>query len=441
MTPRPRWFPRQGRSTPFRSAFATLLALFLGQSPAQGQIALPNVNDCFQLEFGTNLVRVTAGTDPEFSSYDMGPSGWAVPGGTGTFEVSLDNRAVVGSVSTSIGYYGSIPNLGWPLSLTTTERTQGFQVEWTAEGDRLHVHLFSTTGAVIEPGFGPIFRVTYQVSSNTDPRYYSPDLPDVLQWLTFGFLRPDGSRDGFGTSSVVLDPLGQTIPWCGTILLITGIGGDIRVIDPAAAFHTHPLVSGMAPDGGTKADVNTNITVFFSKEIHPATVNGSSVTLFHNLVTVPATWNVSGRTVTLNPDAPLSHGTRYYVRVTEAVQDLDGNSVTNYGTAGGFTTAAPTNVEEPAPSAPSVVAARPNPFGVETSMSYSLATATHTSLRVYSASGRLIRTLVDSDMPAGVHRARWDGRDTDGMLVSSGVYFLRFAAAGVTKTQRLMLIR
>jgi len=62
-------------------------------------------------------------------------------------------------------------------------------------------------------------------------------------------------------------------------------------------------------------------------------------------------------------------------------------------------------------------------------------------LRVYSASGRLVRTLVDSEMPAGVHRAHWDGKDSSGRPVSSGIYFFRFSAAEVTKTQRLMLLR
>ena len=60
-----------------------------------------------------------------------------------------------------------------------------------------------------------------------------------------------------------------------------------------------------------------------------------------------------------------------------------------------------------APGAPSVEAARPNPFGDETEIAYALPTATRATLRVYSASGRLVRTLVDSEMPAGVHRARW----------------------------------
>jgi hypothetical protein len=438
MVPRPRWFPHHGLL--HSTAAAVLLALLLTGSSANAQIALPYYNDCFQLEFGEEVVRVTAGTDPEWPSYDMSPSGWTVPGGRATLKVSFDNRAVVGSVRTFLRQSSSVPNLGWPVGVETTERTQGFQVDWTIEGDQLQVHLFSTSGAVIEPGFGPIFRVVYQVSSNIiGERYYSLDFPDLLHWFAFGFVRPDGSSDGFGSSSVVLDPLGQTIPWCGTILLITGVGGGISIIDPAAVVYTPPLVTGMAPYGGTNVDVHTNVKAIFSQDVLPATVNGSTFTLTGGSRAVSGTVTLFGRTATLNPVLPLEFGTTYTARITQGVQDLEGNPVSRAWT---FTTASTvTAVEEFAPPAAPSVTASPNPFGGETSIAYGLPTGAHASVRIYSASGRLIRTLADSDMPAGVHLARWDGRDSAGAPVSSGMYFLRFATSGVTKTQRLMLLR
>lgn len=94
-----------------------------------------------------------------------------------------------------------------------------------------------------------------------------------------------------------------------------------------------------------------------------------------------------------------------------------------------------------APEAPSVGAARPNPFRDETEITYALPTAARATLRVYSASGRLVRTLVDSDMPAGVHRARWDGRDSSNRTVGSGIYFFRFSAGEVVRTHRMLRLR
>jgi hypothetical protein len=94
-----------------------------------------------------------------------------------------------------------------------------------------------------------------------------------------------------------------------------------------------------------------------------------------------------------------------------------------------------------APEAPSVGAARPNPFRDQTEITYALPAAARATLRVYSASGRLVRTLVDSDMPAGVHRARWDGRDSSNRTVGSGIYFFRFSAGEVVSTHRMLRLR
>jgi flagellar hook assembly protein FlgD len=59
----------------------------------------------------------------------------------------------------------------------------------------------------------------------------------------------------------------------------------------------------------------------------------------------------------------------------------------------------------------------------------------------YDVSGRLVRTLLDADLPAGVHRATWDGRDAAGRPVAPGGYVARLEAAGGAATVRLELLR
>jgi len=435
MTPRPRWF--HGRSaTPLRVGSAVLVALLLTAIPARAQLPDQYGTDCFRCLNFERLIQVVAGTDPTWPSYDMGASSWAVPGGMAALPVSLDNRAVVGSVRTVLN--ASRTELFWPVSVETTERTQGFQADWTFDGARLEVHLFSTSGAVIEPGVGPIYRVVCQVSSVVEDTNLYEENPDVLN--SFGFRYPDG----YGAASVVLDPLGQTVRWCGPGIeqIVQVFGTGALVIDPAAVFETPTLVTSMGPYAQTNVDVHTNVRAVFSEDVLPATVNGSTFTLTGGTRPVTGTVTLSGRAATLNPVLPLEYGTTYTANVTQGVQDLEGNPLPYAHAGWRFKTASTiTGVEGTAPEAPSVMAARPNPFGGETQIAYSLPTAAHASVRVYGASGRLIRTLVDTDMPAGYHVARWDGRDTAGTLVSSGIYFLRFAAAGVAKTQRLMLLR
>ena len=92
-------------------------------------------------------------------------------------------------------------------------------------------------------------------------------------------------------------------------------------------------------------------------------------------------------------------------------------------------------------AAPAVSAPAPNPFASETAIRYVLATPSRVTIRVYNVSGRLVRTLTDTTMPAGAHTASWDGRDADGRELGSGIYFFKFAAGNVEKTNRLLKLR
>ncbi len=77
----------------------------------------------------------------------------------------------------------------------------------------------------------------------------------------------------------------------------------------------------------------------------------------------------------------------------------------------------------------SLVAA-PNPFNPTTDISFSLGTSTHTILSIYDMSGRLVRILNEGTLVAGQHRVSWDGRDSRGYTLPSGVYLTRLVEDG-----------
>ena len=84
---------------------------------------------------------------------------------------------------------------------------------------------------------------------------------------------------------------------------------------------------------------------------------------------------------------------------------------------------------------------RPNPFNPETVIPYDSGPGGRVTLRVFDASGRLVRTLVDAVLPPGIYRARWNGRSDRGVAVASGRYFYRLAVGNTVRTRAMTLVR
>jgi hypothetical protein len=83
----------------------------------------------------------------------------------------------------------------------------------------------------------------------------------------------------------------------------------------------------------------------------------------------------------------------------------------------------------------------PNPFNPSTTLHFSLPEAQHVRLAVYDVTGALTRTLVDRNVEAGMHEVVWDGRNTAGREVASGVYIYRLTGKQGVVTRRMTLLR
>jgi hypothetical protein len=86
-------------------------------------------------------------------------------------------------------------------------------------------------------------------------------------------------------------------------------------------------------------------------------------------------------------------------------------------------------------------AIHPNPFADETSIGFSLPRAESVRLAILDIGGRRVASLVDRDLPAGSHAARWDGRDASGRRVAAGVYLAVLEAGPETVTRVLVSLR
>jgi hypothetical protein len=82
----------------------------------------------------------------------------------------------------------------------------------------------------------------------------------------------------------------------------------------------------------------------------------------------------------------------------------------------------------------------PNPFSKKTILFFSVPTKQAVRVAVYDVTGRLVRTIVDEELPGGDHSATWDGRDGGGLRVSGGTYFVKLMAGDVTRTRKVVFL-
>ena len=67
----------------------------------------------------------------------------------------------------------------------------------------------------------------------------------------------------------------------------------------------------------------------------------------------------------------------------------------------------------------------PNPFNPSTTISYSLIERSSVKLDVYNQKGQKIKTLINSTKDAGNHQIIWNGTNSSGKPVSSGIYLYK----------------
>ncbi len=88
----------------------------------------------------------------------------------------------------------------------------------------------------------------------------------------------------------------------------------------------------------------------------------------------------------------------------------------------------------------------PNPFNPETWIPYQLADPASVTVSIYSADGKLTRTLEVGHQTAGLYQDRnraayWDGKNESGETVASGIYFYMLKAGEFSATQKMLILK
>jgi hypothetical protein len=141
---------------------------------------------------------------------------------------------------------------------------------------------------------------------------------------------------------------------------------------------------------------------------------------------------------------PVNSGQTFYIRwhfasdgsVTYAGWYVD--DVVGVGfTAVGIEEQNPNSVTMTALNAP-----KPNPVTNGLAhISFMISAPTNASLKIYDASGRIIKTLVNSKLNRGVYNYTWNGIDDNNHAVADGIYFYTLTTDNNNYTKKLVYTR
>ena len=98
------------------------------------------------------------------------------------------------------------------------------------------------------------------------------------------------------------------------------------------------------------------------------------------------------------------------------------------------------------PDKTELLANYPNPFNPETWIPYRLAEDAFVTLTIYDQIGQVVRTIDVGHQAAATyeHRSRaiyWDGRNTTGEAVASGIYFYHLSAGDYSQTRKMLILK
>jgi len=90
----------------------------------------------------------------------------------------------------------------------------------------------------------------------------------------------------------------------------------------------------------------------------------------------------------------------------------------------------------------------PNPLNPSTTINYQISTAvltnalaTETTLTIFNILGAQVLTLVNEEQGPGFYSVVWNGKDSEGLQVPSGVYIYQLTAGSFKETKKMLLIK
>ncbi|OQY38844.1 MAG: hypothetical protein B6226_03035 [Candidatus Cloacimonetes bacterium 4572_65] len=101
----------------------------------------------------------------------------------------------------------------------------------------------------------------------------------------------------------------------------------------------------------------------------------------------------------------------------------------------------PNSDESPLPVITELKGNYPNPFNPETTVRYAVKENGQVSLKIFNIKGQLVKTLVNQEVKAGNHAIVWNGKNSFGTDVATGIYMYRLETKTYNQTKKMMLMK
>ena len=83
----------------------------------------------------------------------------------------------------------------------------------------------------------------------------------------------------------------------------------------------------------------------------------------------------------------------------------------------------------------------PNPFNPITKINYTLPKHAKVNVSIYNVLGQKVITLLDKKQEYGYHTLTWNGTNSFGKQMATGVYFAKMSAGKFTQTKKMLLLK
>mgnify|MGYP003959989015 FL=1 len=83
----------------------------------------------------------------------------------------------------------------------------------------------------------------------------------------------------------------------------------------------------------------------------------------------------------------------------------------------------------------------PNPFNPTTTIEYELPSESDIIIRIFDVGGRTVYNTLDEAKQAGYYQMKWNGTDSDGNQVKSGMYFTEIQAGEYRKVVKMLYLK